>query len=176
MKSPVKKLANGKVTTTKGGRPKDPSKRLATQMEVVRLRGMESMTFQAIGARLGISDRQAQILWNEYWENEHAIGHESAERIRASLATRYRLLRDTAFAIATNPGIKVTKDDPNGGTVDLADFEKVAKMGKLAVQCMIEEAKLFGVNKPVDVSTNPGTLSLERFAELAEAHFQPQAN
>lgn len=171
-----KKLAGGKETTSKGGRPTVPSQRRAMQAEVVRLRGMESLTFHAIGDRLGISDRQAQILWDEYWQNEHAIGHESAESIRASLATRYRLLRDTAIALATNPKIKITKDDPNGGTVDLADFEKVAKMGKLAVTCMVEEAKLFGVNKPVELNMHTNTLSLERFAELAEAHFQPQAN
>ena len=168
VKAGKKKLAGGKETTSKGGRPTVPNQRRAIQAEVVRLRGMESLTFHAIGDRLGISDRQAQILWDEYWQNEHAIRHESAESIRASLATRYRLLRDIAFAIATSPGIKVTKDDPSGGTIDLADFEKVAKMGKLAVTCMVEEAKLFGVNKPVDVNGSANTLSLQQLGEILE--------
>ena len=173
VKQATKKLAGGKVTTPKGGRPTVPSQRKAIQAEVVRLRG-GGLTFQAIADRLGFSDRQAQILWDEYWQQEHAAGHESAESIRASLAARYRLLRDTAMALATNPGIKVTKDDPSSGTVDLADFEKVAKMGKLAVTCMVEEAKLFGVNKPADVSMNPGTLSLDRFLEAAAEHVIPR--
>ena len=167
VKQATKKLAGGKVTTPKGGRPTVPSQRRAAQAEVVRLRG-GGLTFQAIADRLGISDRQAQILWDEYWQREHALSQESAETIRASLAARYRLLRDTAFAIATNPGIKITKDDPNGGTVDLADFEKVAKMGKLAVTCMVEEAKLFGVNKPVDVNGSANTLSLQQLGEILE--------
>ena len=162
-----KKLAGGKETTSKGGRPTVPSQRRAVQAEVVRLRGT-GLPFHAIGERLGISDRQAQILWEEYWAKEHAIGQESAESVRAGLAARFRLLRDTALAIATNPGIKVTKDDPNGGTINLADFEKVAKMGKLAVMCMVEEAKLFGVNKPVDVSVGTNTLSLGQLGEILE--------
>jgi hypothetical protein len=167
VKSPVKKLANGKVTTVKGGRPCHPSKRLATQMEVVRLRGMESMTFQAIGARLGISDRQAQILWNEYWEREHAVAQESAEAVRAGLLVRLRLLRDTAFAMATNPKVKVSSIDPSGCTIDLADFEKLAKMGKLALACMTEEAKLCAAyEKPIEKEP-PNVLSLIDFAELA---------
>ncbi len=167
VKAAKKKLAGGKETTSKGGRPTVPSQRRAAQAEVVRLRGT-GFTFHTIGERLSISDRQAQILWEEYWAKEHAIGQESAETIRAGLAARYRLLRDTAFAIATNPGIKITKDDPNGGTVDLADFEKVAKMGKLAVTCMVEEAKLFGVNKPVDVNGSANTLSLQQLGEILE--------
>ena len=176
VKAGKKELAGGKETTSKGGRPTVPCQRRAMQAEVVRLRGMESLTFHAIGERLNISDRQARILWDEYWEKEHAVAHESAETIRVGLAARYRLLRDTASALATNPKIKITKDDPNSGTVDLADFEKVAKMGKLAVTCMVEEAKQFGVNKPVEVNMHTNTLSLERFGELAEAHLQPQAN
>ena len=172
VKLATKKLAGGKVTTPKGGRPTVPSQRKATQAEVVRLRGT-GLTFQAIADRLGISDRQAQILWDEYWKKEHAAGQESAENIRAGLAARYRLLRDTAMALATNPGIKVTKDDPNGGTIDLADFEKVAKMGKLAVTCMVEEAKLFGVNKPVEADTNSATLSLAEFLDAAAKTTSP---
>lgn len=163
-----KKLAGGKETTSKGGRPTVPSQRKATQAEVVRLRGMESMTFQAIGARLCISDRQAQILWDEYWEREHALSQESAETVRASILTRLRLLRDTALAMATNPRVKVSSTDASGGSIDLADFEKVSKMGKLALSCMAEEAKLCAAyDKPIE-KDEPGILSLIDFARLAE--------
>jgi hypothetical protein len=109
-----KKLAGGKETTSKGGRPTVPSQRKATQAEVVRLRG-GGLTFQAIGDQLGISDRQAQILWEEYWAREHALSQESAETVRTSILTRLRLLRDTALAIATNPSVRVSSTDASGG-------------------------------------------------------------
>ena len=48
VKAGKKKLAGGKETTSKGGRPTVPSERRAMQAEVVRLRGMESLTFHAI--------------------------------------------------------------------------------------------------------------------------------
>ena len=51
---------------------------------------------------------------------------------------------------------------------DIADLEKVVKMGKLAVTCMVEEAKRFGVNKPVDESVSTNTLSLEQLGEILE--------
>lgn len=133
------------------------------------------MTFSAIGGALGISDRQAQILWEEYWAAEHAIEQESAEKLRAGLASRLRLIRDHALALATNTQIKITKDAPDGGTIELADFERVAKMGKLAVNCMVEEAKLFGLNKSVEDSQKSGTLSLAEFIKAAEKTPMPSS-
>ena len=168
VKAAKKKLAGGKETTSKGGRPTVPCQRRAMQAEVVRLRGMESLTFHAIGDRLGISDRQAQILWNEYWAREHALSQESAETVRASILARLRLLRDTALAMAVNPRVKVSSTDASGGSIDLADFEKVSKMGKLALGCMAEEAKLCAAyDKPIE-KDEPGILSLIDFARLAE--------
>jgi hypothetical protein len=162
-----KKLAGGKETTSKGGRPTVPSQRKATQAEVVRLRG-GGLTFQAIADELGISDRQAQILWDEYWEREHALSQESAEDVRISILTRLRLLRDTALAMATNPKVKISSTDPTGCTIELADFEKMAKMGKLALGCMTEEAKLCAAyDKPIE-KEQPNVLSLIKFAELAD--------
>ena len=155
-----------------GGRPTDPTRRFETQAEVVRLRGMESMTFQAIGIRLGISDRQAQILWTEYWQKEHATFSESAEAVRADILTRLRLLRDTAFAFATNPRVKVSKSEPGGGTIELADFEKVAKMSKLALHCMAEEAKLCAAYNGTGDETQPGVLWLIDFTRLAQEHME----
>ena len=167
MKQATKKLAGGKVTTPKGGRPTVPSQRRATQAEVVRLRGSGG-TFQAIADQLGISDRQSQILWEEYWAKEHAIGQESAETVRASILSRLRLLRDTALAMAVNPRVKVSSTDASGGSIDLADFEKVSKMGKLALGCMAEEAKLCAAyDNPIE-KDEPGVLSLMEFVRLAE--------
>ncbi len=167
VKQATKKLAGGKVTTRKGGRPTIPSQRKAIQTEVVRLRGT-GLTFQSIGDQLGISDRQAQILWDEYWKKEHSVSHESAETVRASILTRLRLLRDTALAIAVNPRVKVSSSDASGGSIDLADFEKVSKMGKFALGCMAEEAKLCAAyDKPIE-KDEPGVLSLIEFGRLAE--------
>ena len=161
------------MTTSKGGRPVNPALRAQQMSEVARLRGTHGMTFRAIGGALGISDRQAQILWDEYWAAEHAIDQESAEKLRAGLASRLRLIRDHALALATNTRIKVTKDDPHGGSIELADFERVAKLGKLAVTCMVEEAKLFGLNKSVESGQNGSTLSLIEFLSAAEKTSMP---
>ena len=162
------------MTTRKGGRPVIPSLRAQQMSEVVRLRGTRGMTFRAIGDALGISDRQAQILWDEYWAAEHAIERESAEKLRAGLASRLRLIRDHALALATNTRIKVTKDDPDGGSIELADFERVAKMGKLALSCMVEEAKLLGLNKTIEPQQNSNTLSLAEFLSAAEKTDMPR--
>ena len=78
MASLFKKLRGGRVTTFRGGRPVNPEQRRAAQHEVVRLRGRENLPFRAIGWRLGVSDRQAKILWDEYWT-------ETFPKTRASL-------------------------------------------------------------------------------------------
>jgi hypothetical protein len=57
----------------------------------------------------------------------------------------------------------------SGGSIDPADSEKVSKMGKLALGCMAEEAKLCAAyDKPIE-KDEPGVLSLMEFARLAEA-------
>lgn len=145
VKAAKKKLAGGGETTVKGGRPIIPEKRRATMDAVLRLRGT-GLSFAAIGRQLGISDHHALNLYNEYWEKEHRAAQESVADIRAGLAARYRLLRDTALEMATNPKIRVTKDDANGGTIELADFEKVSKMGRLAVMCMVEDVAVLRSN------------------------------
>ena len=105
------------------------------------------LTFQAIGQRLGVSDRQAQILCDEHWQTECDVARISARRIRSDLAAHYFALQDIAFAHITSLARKFNLGNPDGGTIHIADFNGLIKMSNIVIQLSAKLAKLLCLDK-----------------------------
>ena len=58
----------------------------------------------------------------------------------------WRLLRDVALAMAANHKIRVTNGKTGGGAIELVDLERVSKMGRIAVMCMVEDVAVLRSN------------------------------
>lgn len=165
---PVKKKRKpGTSSSPKGGPRVNRALRKLRQAEVVRLRSAECLTFQACADRIGITIDLAYDLWNEYWELEFPHIHEEADKVRRVQLERLERTQLQCMALLT-PKITVLTSDPSGATVELAEFEKIAKMTRSIVSASQEISKLAGAYKPVEMNLNSGTLPLAEFLAAAE--------
>lgn len=168
------KRAPGTKASSKGGPRVNHALRKLRQAEVVRLRSTECLTFQACADRIGISLELAFKLWNEYWELEFPHIHEEADKVRRIQLERLERTQLQAMALLS-PKVKVITEDPSGATVDLAEFEKIAKMAGVVAKTSQEISKLAGAYKPVEMQLNSGTLPLAEFLAAAEKTRLPGA-
>ena len=164
---PKKRRRDGKITTDKGGRPVDPQKRRQQQAEVVRLRS-QGLTYQAIADRLRCSTDKARTLAQGYWQSEIGKVEETADHYRRLQTEKMDRLIAVNMELAMNPKIVVEKDDPEGGTMKLEDFEKVVKASKIVIAASAEIAKLNGCYRPQEVAVS-GTLSMSELGRILEA-------
>lgn len=137
-----------RVTTPRGGRPFSPGKRKALQTEVLRLRN-SGLPFQKIGAHLGISDRHAKNLWDEYWNVEWALADQSARYIRSSLTASYLRIQDLAIGQISALRVPSGPDDAAPDTVSMADFVRFEKMSRVIVRISAQLSVLLGLGKPL---------------------------
>ncbi len=165
---PVKKKRKPGTSSSPTGGPRvNRALRKLQQAEVVRLRSRECLTFQACAERIGISLELAFKLWNEYWELEFPHIHEEADKVRRIQLERLERTQLQCM-VMLEPKIKVITEDPTGATVELAEFEKIAKMTRSIVSAAQEISKLAGAYKPVEMNLNSGTLPLAEFLAAAE--------
>lgn len=147
----------------------NPAKRQHQQAEVVRLRS-EGRSFREIAAALAIPLHTAHDVWAAYWKEERPAIAAVAEEYRAEQTARLERLRDTAIGMATDATLHIQKKNPDESVMELEQFEKFVKCAKVAKDCMDSLARLHGINKPVEVNVNAGTLDLATFAALAAKH------
>lgn len=126
------------------------------------------MSFHAICDATGMGWAKVTALFNEYWEKEVGISEATADSIRKKETARLTHVADVNYHLATNPKIKVTKEDPDAGTMDLADFEKVTKASANFIKAVAEIAKYNGCYRPQEVAVT-GSLSVSQLAKILEA-------
>lgn len=161
-----KKGSSGRTRPKKVGRPRRPDEQ-QLKADVVRLYSTGEFTLEQIAEKLGIAKITAWRYYNRALEEEWAEISPKAEIMRNEQTDK--LLRTQNLCMAMlSPKITVTKEDPDRGTVELADFLKMEKMAQRIVTLSERLAKMNGLDKPVEVNVNAGALTLEQFALAAE--------
>lgn len=154
------------------GRKPRPDKK-SKQADVVRLAGT-GLTWRAIAEKVRVPLSTAVGWYEEYYEEEHALLHDDADRIRkqqtATLQRQQRLAERIMLDSIT------TQETDDGEKVILSDPETFSKLGNLVAKYAAQIALMNGANKPLKIDMEGGGLPPDVFAQLAEARMMKRAN